>query len=273
MSATTSTGRGGPAMDQIPAPGQGTSTNVVTEWIRSWRMLVRWNAAASKMLLPLNVVVQVMMATGIVIGFGFLAPVQDPQVAMMLSTGAPTILLLVTGLVLVPQVVGSMKLEGSYDWFRSLPAPRSAFLFADIAVWTVVALPGIALAVLVAALRYDLDLAPTLWSPLAAVVVAGIAAMIGYAIATALPARIAQLLTQVLVFVILLFSPLTFSSEVLPNWLATVHRVLPMEAMADLIRAGLAPHVYSVEPAQVLLVAAWGVGATALTLGLMSRRA
>src|SRR5690625_1537096 len=159
--------------------------NPVVEWIRAWWMLVRWTAASSKMLLPLTLVVQVMMASGIVIGFGFLAPVEDPQVALLLSTGAPTMLLLVTGLVLVPQVVGSMKQEGSYDWFRSLPAPRSAFLFADIAVWTGVALPGIVLAVLVAAWRYDLELAPTPWSPLVAVAVAGTAAMIGYGMATA----------------------------------------------------------------------------------------
>src|SRR5699024_10894231 len=189
----------------------------------------------------LTLVVQVMMASGIVIGFGFLAPVEDPQVALLLSTGAPTMLLLVTGLVRVPPAVGPLTPGGSYDWLRSLPARRSAFLFADIAVWTGVALPGIALAVLVAAWRYDLELAPTPWSPLVAVAVAGTAAMIGYGMATALPARIAALLSQVLVFVIMLFSPLTFSADLLPGWLAAMHRILPMESMADLIRAGLAP--------------------------------
>lgn len=244
----------------------------VRDWLRSWWMLIRWNAASSKMLLPLSLVVQIMMAVGIVIGFGFLAPVDDPDVALRLSTGAPTTLLLTIGLVLVPQGVGSMKLDGSYDWFRALPAPRSAFLFADIAVWTLLSLPGIVLALAVAAMRYDLDLAPTLWAPVVGVGVAATAAMIGYGMATALPPRLAQLLTQVLVFVILLFSPIVFPASALPDWLGTLHTVLPMEAMADLVRAHLAPDEFSVSGSQVAVVLGWGVGATALTLGLMSRR-
>lgn len=247
--------------------------SAVVDWTRSWWMLIRWNAASSKMILPLSLVVQVMLAAGIVIGFGFLAPVHEPGVALRLATGAPTVLLLTTGLVIVPQAVGTMKQEGSYDWFRSLPAPRSAFLFADISIWTLISLPGVILAAVVASMRYDLDIAPTVWAPLVVVVVAGTAAMIGYGMATALPPRVAQLLTQVLIFVILLFSPITVGSEVLPDWLAATHRVLPMEPMADLVRAHLAPQVYSVNVSQLGVLAAWGIATTGLTLALMSRRA
>lgn len=247
--------------------------NAIGDWLRAWWLLIRWNAASSRVILPLSIIVQIMMAVGIVIGFGFLAPVDDPEVALRLSTGAPTIQLLTTGLVLVPQVVGGMKQQGSYDWFRSLPAPRSAFLFADLTVWTLVSLPGVVLAVLVAAMRYDLDLSPSAAAPLVAVGVAAVAAMIGYGMATALPPRIAQLLTQVLVFVILLFSPITFPSSVLPDWLSALHSVLPMEPMADMVRASLAPDVFTVSAGQVAVVIGWGCGATALTLALMSRRA
>lgn len=245
----------------------------VREWMRAWWLLVRWNTASMKTLLPLSLIVQTMLAVGIVIGFGFLTPIDAPGVALFLATGAPTVLLLTTGLVLVPQVVGTLKQEGSYDWFRALPAPRSAYLFADIVMWTVISLPGIVLALIVAALRYDLNLVPTAWAAPVAVLVAATAAVVGYAIATALPPRIAQLTTQVLVFVILLFSPITFSPDVLPDWLAAAHQWLPMEPMAELVRAQLAPEVFSVDLRQVLTVAGWGVGASALTLALMSRRA
>lgn len=244
----------------------------IAHWTRCWWMLVRWTAASSALILPLSVIVQVMLAAGIVYGFGFLAPVDEPAVALLLSTGAPTVLLLVVGLVLVPQTVGTMKQEGSYDWFRTLPAPRSAFLFADLTVWTLISLPGVVVAVLLAALRYDLDLQPTVWSPLISVLVAATASMIGYGLATALPPRIAMLITQVLVFVILLFSPITFSPDVLPDWLATVHTVLPFEAMADLMRAHLSPENYAVSTGQVAVVAAWSLGSTALALTVMTRR-
>jgi len=273
MSTTTALARDLTLPPQRPNDATAwKATHAVVEWFRSWWMLIRWNAASSKMILPLTLIVQVMLSAGIVVGFGFLAPVEHPEVALRLATGAPTILLLTTGLVVVPQVVGAMKQEGSYDWFRSLPAPRSAFLFADLAIWTLISLPGIALAIVVAVWQYDLDITPTLWSPLIAVLVAATAAVVGYGMATALPARVAQLLTQVLVFAILLFSPITVESEVLPDWLAAAHRALPMEPMADLMRAHLAPEVYSVSAGQLGVLAAWGVGATVVTLGLMSRR-
>lgn len=181
-------------------------------------------------------------------------------------------LLLTTGLVLVPQVVGTMKQQGSYDWFRALPAPRSAFLFADITTGTLISLPGVPLALVVASFRYELTLAATVWAAPLAVAVAATAAMVGYAIATALPPRIAPLLTQVLVFVILLFSPITFAAETLPDWLSAVHRWLPMEPMADLLRAQLVPDSFTAETSQMLVLTGWGIGATALTLALMSRR-
>lgn len=240
--------------------------------LRAYALLLRWNAAASKELLPLTVVVSIMMSAGIVIGFGYLAPVEIPEVALRLATGAPTILLLTTGMVIVPQVVGTMKSEGSYDWFRSLPAPRAAFLFADLTVWILVSLPGIAIAVGIGWLRYDLDLAPTIGLVPVALAVTGTAAMVGYAMATALPPRIAQLLTQVIIFFILLFSPITFPMSQLPGWLATVHEVLPIAAMADLLRANLAPAAYTATAGQALLVTAWGIAACAITLRLMTRR-
>ncbi|WP_293696972.1 ABC transporter permease [uncultured Agrococcus sp.] len=244
----------------------------VRNWFRAWWLLMRWNAASSKMILPLSLVVQIMLAVGIVIGFGFLAPVDDPATALRLSTGAPTIQLLTTGLVLVPQAVVAMKQEGSYDWFRTLPAPRSAFLAADLTIWTLISLPGIILAVVVAAWRFDLDLQLSFWSPIAAIAVAAIAATIGYGMATALPPRVAQLLTQMLVFVILLFSPITFPSAALPDWFAAVHRVLPMEPMSDMIRTSLAPDAFSIAPAQIVVVLAWGAVAAIATLTMMSRR-
>lgn len=81
-----------------------------------------------------------------------------------------------------------------------------------------------------------------------------------------------SVLTQVLVFVILLFNPITFPSSALPDWLAALHSVLPMEPMADMIRASLAGDSYSVPPMQIVVVLVWGVAAAVTTLTLMSRR-
>ena len=72
------------ARPSAPAPVQvGIGTSFVT--------LLRWNLAQIGALLPLVVVVQALLAAGIIIGFGFIIPDIDPGTALFLSTGAPTV--------------------------------------------------------------------------------------------------------------------------------------------------------------------------------------
>jgi len=106
--------------------------------------------------------------------------------------------------------------EGSLDWMRTLPVPRIAFLLADLAIWTALALPGLVVGVIVANARFDVDLAPQWWLVPGAVLVALTAACIGYAIATLLAPALAQILSQVLAFSIMLFSPVSFPADRLP---------------------------------------------------------
>jgi len=63
---------------------------------------------------------------------------------------------------------------------------------------------------------------------------------VGYTIAHAAPKpQMAQLATQIIVFAIMIFSPIMYPMEQLPDWLAAVHRVLPVKYMADLSRGTL----------------------------------
>jgi ABC-2 type transport system permease protein len=63
---------------------------------------------------------------------------------------------------------------------------------------------------------------------------------LGYSIAHGIAkAQVTQLITQVLVFFIMIFSPIMFPASQLPHWLADVHRFLPIEYMADLSRGTL----------------------------------
>ncbi len=247
-------------------------TPAASAWV-AFLLLVRWNANAHRTYLPLYVVVQAAMAVGIVVGFGFLVPDIDATTALMLSTGAPTLLLVTVGLVIVPQAVGQQKTEGSFDWFRTLPLSRGLFLAADLVTWVGVALPGIVLALGVAVLRYDLTLELSPWALPAAALVGLAAAAVGYGIASALPPMITMLLSQLLVFFVLLFSPIAFPVERLPAWLQAVHEVLPVLPMADLMRAVLASGTYDVEPASVAILLAWTTLGVAVALRAMTRRA
>jgi ABC-2 type transport system permease protein len=239
----------------------------------AYTALLRWQLGRIGPLLPLVVIVQVLMSAGLVIGFGFLIPDIDDATALFLSTGIPTILLLTVGLVLVPSVVAQSKSEGTFGYQRTLPAPRPFVFLADLTVWTVVALPGIVVALVIAWLRYDLALAIN-WPLLlaAALLVTITSAAVGYMIAVVLPPMVTQLVTQALVFFIILFSPISFPTTQLPAWFQTVHDILPIRPAADLLRAGLASTTYSVEMRDVIVLLVWCAVGIAVSMNALIRR-
>src|SRR5699024_2974067 len=102
--------------------------------------------------------------------------------------------------------------------------------------------------------------------------VALMATAVGYAIAVSMKPMLAQLLTQVLVFFVLLFSPITFPASQLPQWFQTVHQVLPVQAGADLLRAGLASQDFTASGTDLAVLGAWTLAGIAITLRALVRR-
>lgn len=235
--------------------------------------LFRWQLARIGPMLSMVVVIQLLLSAGLIIGFGFLIPDIDGETALYLSTGIPTVLLLMVGLVLVPSVVGYSKTEGTFDYQRTLPVARPLVFLADLSVWSLVALPGIAVAVLIAWLRFDLTLAFD-WIVLIATAlgVTITAAAVGYMIAVLLPPVLAQLVAQALAFFVILFSPITFAADRLPGWYQAIHRLLPIEPAANLLRAGLASTTYTVEAGDVVVLGLWCAIGFAVCMLAMVRR-
>jgi ABC-2 type transport system permease protein len=255
-----------------PASAAALAPPRATAWT-AYTTLLRWQLAQIGPLLPLVVVVQALMAAGLVVGFGFLIPDIDGPTALRLSTGAPTILLLTVGLVIVPQSVAQSRLDGTFTYLRALPAPRPLLLLAQLTVWSLIALPSVAVAVGVAALRFELTFAfdwPLLVA--SAVLVTVTATAVGYMVAVTLPPLLAQLVSQVLVFFVLLFSPITFAASQLPPWFQRVHDVLPIRPAADLVRAGLAADTYPAQGSDLLVLLVWCVVGLGLSVRALVRR-
>lgn len=235
--------------------------------------LMRWQLAALGPMLPLVIIVQAMMAAGITVGFGFIIPEIDTPTALFLSTGVPTVLLMTIGLVMVPQAVATARLNGTLDYMRSLPVPRPFLLLTDLLLWLGVGIPSVAVGVLVANMRYRLSLSIDWVALLSTVVLVTVmATAVGYAMAVTFKPILAQLLSQVLVFFVLLFSPVTFPVTQLPEWFATLHDVLPIRPAADLIRAGLASEMYSAQARDVMILLVWAVLGVILALSALMRR-
>jgi ABC-2 type transport system permease protein len=240
--------------------------------LRSYRLLVTWQTLRLKSFLPLAIIVQALFAFGIVVGYPLLFPTLEPSTILYLATGAPAISLITMGLVAVPQVVAQAKTEGSLDYMRTLPIPRLVYLLADMTVWLAIVLPGVAFAIVVGTLRFGLDLHVSPLIVPAMLLVVLTTTSIGYALASILPQMLANLLTQVLVVFVLMFSPLNFPPERLPDWLAAIHSVLPIQAMGEVIRGTLAGNVFPLAAGPFLLLGAWCVASFAITGRVLTRR-
>lgn len=239
----------------------------------SYLILIRWQALRQKGFLPLAMVVQAMFAVGIVLGYPLLFPELDQMTVLFLATGAPAITLITVGLVAVPQVVSQAKTQGTLEYMRSLPIPRLVYLLADLTVWIGIILPGLVFALVVASIRFDLtlDISPLVFP--AFLLVALTATSVGYAMACILPPMVAVLLTQVMVVFVFMFSPLNFPPERLPDWLQTIHAVLPIQAMGEVIRGTLATGTFPLAAGSFAMLGAWCVGSLGIAYLALRRRA
>jgi ABC-2 type transport system permease protein len=84
--------------------------------------------------------------------------------------------------------------------------------------------------------------------------------------------EIGSLVTQILVFFIMLFSPIMYPASQLPGWLQNVHKILPFQYMADLTRGTLTNLDVNLERA-FLIVGVWCIVGFVATLLLVRRRA
>jgi ABC-2 type transport system permease protein len=240
--------------------------------LRDYLLLIRWNALRMKTFLPFAVVVQGFFALGIVIGYPLLFPQIDRTTILFIATAAPSITLITMGLVAVPQVVAQARTEGTLDYMRTLPIPRVIYLLSDLTVQLLIVVPGVIFGVLVATWRFSLPIDVSPWIVPSVILVALTATSVGYALASILPPLAANLLSQVLVVLVFMFSPLQFPVDRLPDWLAALHRVLPIEAMGEVMRGSLAPAAFPMSGGAFLLLGAWCLGSFVIAWRVLARR-
>lgn len=225
----------------------------------SYTLLLRWQYLRSRTFLLMIVVIQILLGVGIIYGFALLVPSIDKQTATFFATGAPTLALIMMGLTVVPQEVSQSKLSGRHDFVATLPIPRLTPLVAEVTWWLLVQLPGTVVTLFVASVRFDVDLTIG-WAAVPAIaLVALTGASVGYALASAMRPEVASNVASFVSIGVLLFSPINFPADRLPDLLRAVHRVLPVEYMADLIRGSLTGGYDTSAATAFAVVAAWCV--------------
>lgn len=239
--------------------------------LRDYGRLTRWEWES---ILPQLVVIgpiQFLFPVLLAIGLGFLVPGLDAESARYLSTGAPTIALLMLGLVVLPNTVSQREQTGQDEFYRTLPIAPTVVLAASLTPPVLVALPGSLLALVVAAWHFHFSLDPSVLALVALGFVSLTGAAIGNAIASVSPGpQVTNLLTNVIVFFIFLFSPINFPIDRLPDWLQSLHVFLPIEPMAELVRSSLTGEATRL--GDWMFVGAWAIGSFALSAALAVRR-
>lgn len=204
-------------------------------------------------------IIMIIIALGVCIGFSYLLAAPDGSSTLYLATGAPTIVLIMTALVTVPMQNAGAKMAGYIDFVKSLPASRKTFLIADVTIWAMVTIPAIAISVLVAHLIFRPGYSIS-WTIVPAFILMVASCFgIGYGYSFVLQAEAAMALSQVIAFTALMFSPINFPIERLPEWLQVVHQVLPLYHMAEVMRASLASTTFQASPVSYLVLGAWAV--------------
>lgn len=241
-------------------------------WLRSYALLMRWTLLQRRADLPFMVAVQLVISVGVVLGFSLLIPDLDSTHALYLTTGSMTISLITVAIGTAPQTVAHQKSQGVLDYQRAMPVPRTAVLAADTTIWVAIALPGTVAALAVSALRFSLTLDITATLLPAVLLVAAASIGVGYFIAYAVKPTLVGIVTNIVLIGSLMFAPINYPADRLPNWLAGVHEVLPFASMAQVIRESVIAPPDGISAAPFLLLTGWAVAGILLATWMMARR-
>ncbi len=241
--------------------------------VRSLGIMLRWRYLVRRREFGTILVLQSLVSVGVVMGFGFIAGPIDTERAQYVVTAAATLNVAMGGLVVVPQNVASARQQGTFDYFLALPIPRLNLLLADLLDTMTTSLPGVAMALIAGSLRYGFVLDPSVLVIPAIALVALTGAGIGYSLAVLSPSpHLTQLLTQVIIFGLFLFSPIAFPADRLPAPLAALHAVLPVRHMADAVREGLTQAGSANIALALAVLSLWCLPAIACSQLALSRR-
>lgn len=242
-------------------------------WAVSYAAMLRFDLAGQRNWLPLFGLMQILFGAGMAVIYGFYIGHLSRDAALFIVTGSPALSVLTAGLIGVTTMVTQRQEAGSWDFIWSLPAPRSAALASMFTVFTVLAIPGMVATLALAAWRYGLSLSVSPMVVPALLLSSLMATSVGFAFAYLIgKPLVASAIVNVLIFVVLLFSPVQFPISRMPLWLAGVHRVLPIYYLAQVLRASLTTGLVTNTALSYAMLAAWTLAAWAGTAWVVGRR-
>jgi len=241
--------------------------------LRQFFDLLRLELLMGRTLIWMMVMIQFAMTLGLILGFGYFIPNMSHAQALYLTTGAASQTVITTALVMLPQKLSQDKAEEKLHYLLTLPMPRETYILAQIAFVALGTIPGTAFAVALGAWHYDISLDVSL--AILAVVPLAIFSLAGIGVAISMLSPYPQLtnaLTQLTIFYVLLFAPVVFPKEQLPELLQHVSVVMPPTYVADAMRGALTDLPGTHLGRSLLVMAGFAVGSIALSAVTVRRR-
>jgi ABC-2 type transport system permease protein len=233
--------------------------------------LCKWSLLRHKIILPMFTILQVILSVAIVYGLALLIPDIDPLSAVYLSSGATTLGLIAVGCVLAAQIVSTAKQDGIIKYQRTLPVSRINILITDFFIWGLASLPGVIMSFLAAAIRFGIAIHFSFQGFVILLLVQMSMISIGFAIAYWLNANSVSMMSQLIMIGGLLFSPITYPAERLPDWITDIYNILPFVPTSSLIRASFY-QLGQLHFRDIIVVSLWLVVTSSVSLIALERR-
>ncbi|SDH56044.1 ABC-2 type transport system permease protein [Lentzea fradiae] len=211
--------------------------------------------------------------------FGFLMPVAmvfgltrigggltDQNSLLYIVSGAAVFSVATEGIATLAQRVGVVRTSGMLQYYVSLPISRTAFLSALVFSRLLLILPGLVTPIIAARLMYDADfvVSPMLLVVLPLTCLA--LSAVGLAIGTVVESMdVIVVITNLLIFVLLLAAPVLIPPESLPLPLRLIGYLLPPTYAAEALRHALSGDLggmFLVDVAVLLGMTVLGLAAT-----------
>jgi ABC-2 type transport system permease protein len=241
------------------------------EKLNSYRGLLMWSLTRHKFYIPMFIMIQVILSLAITYGFSFITNASDDAAKSFLYTGAMTMNLIAVGCVLGPQIVSETKHNGIFEYQKTLPISRLGILLSDVLTWGCISLPGTVVSMLLSALQFGGKINVGFFEVGSLLLIVFTLTLVGFAIAYLFPPNMVSLVTQVIMLGGLLFSPITYSADRLPDWAANIYNVLPFVPVSRIIRSSLFS-LQSIEMGDYIVVFCWGAIGFLVSLFILLRR-
>lgn len=201
--------------------------------------LIKWSLIRHKLYIPVFIVVQILLSLAIIYGFSFVTNAVDDMSKSFLCTGAITINIIAVTCVLAPQIVSESKQNGIFDYQKTLPISRVGILISDLLVWGIISLPGVFVSMIIGSMSFDMNIQFGIIGGVSLFFVITSLILFGFSIAYLLPPNMMALVTQLIMIGGLLFSPIIYSADRLPNWMTNIYNYLPFVPVSNIIRFSL----------------------------------